>query len=600
MTEEILTEVPVSTNHAADVTGSVDRRRVDRLLVSVARQGGPWVGVLGVTALAIAAAELALPAVIGSAVDAVLKDRSAGIWILACGVLIAVLVSCDALDDFAAGAAIGRSTAGLRRGLLEHVLGQGSRPVRHFPTGQITARLIGNGADAARVAPDVVRSVAGLVPSVGGIVALMLIDPWLGLTFIAGMPVFMLVLRAFARDAAEVATRYLAVQGTIAGRLLDALAGARTIAAAGTAEQEAQRVLGPLPELHQQGVAMWRTQMRVTAQDAVLVSLLEIVVLAVAGVLLARGRISPGELIAASQYVLLASGIGGAVTGTTRLVRSRAAAARVAEILDQPTVPYGTAPAPAGPGRVEFRGVTACAGGRTVLAGIDLVVPAGALVAVVGRSGSGKSLFAALAGRLVDPDQGEVLLDGVALPELSRQALRHEIGYGFERPALIGETVADAIACGTEIPPRDAIIAAAVASRADGFIRRMPAGYDTPLANAPMSGGEAQRVGLARTFAHARRVVVLDDVAASLDTVTEHHIGAVLTGALADRTRIVIAHRASTAARTDAVIWLEDGRVRAFAPHDHLWHDRSYRALFEVHDDPGEAVAVNTTNGSLP
>ena len=590
----------MSTNNSAGATDRDDHREADRLLVSIVRSGGSWVGVLALTALAMAAAELALPAIVGSAVDAVLDGRSAGIWIVSCGVLIALLVTCDALDDLAAGAATARSTARLRHGLMAHLLALGSRPVERLPGGEITARLVGNAAEAARVAPDVVRAVAEFVPALGGIVALAVIDPWLAATFLAGMPVFMLALRIFVRDASHIATRYLAVQGLIAGRLVDALGGARTIAAAGTAELEARRVLGPVPELHRQGVAMWHTQMRITAQDLVLVSLLEIAVLAVAGALLAHGQISPGELIAASQYVLLASGIGGAVTGMTRLVRSRAAATRVAEILDQPPLGYGTASAPSGHGRIEFHGVTARAGGQAVLSGVDLVIPAGALVAVVGRGGSGKSLLAALAGRLVDPDEGEVLLDGVALPNLSRQELRREIGYGFERPALIGETLAGAIAWGTEIPPREEIIAAAVAARADDFIRRMPAGYDTRLADAPMSGGEIQRVGLARTFAHARRVVVLDDVAASLDTVTEHHISAVLTGALGDRTRIVIAHRASTAARAQAVIWLEDGRIRAYAPHEQLWHDADYRTLFAIHDEQAPGAAAKSTNGGQP
>jgi ATP-binding cassette subfamily B protein len=113
-----------------------------------------------------------------------------------------------------------------------------------------------------------------------------------------------------------------------------------------------------------------------------------------------------------------------------------------------------------------------------------------------------------------------------------------------------------------------------------------------------MSGGEVQRVGLARTFAHARRVIVFDDVAASLDTVTEHHIGAVLTGALADRTRIIVAQRASTAARADTVIWLQDGGIRAHAAHATLWLDADYRALFEVHDEPGAPVVAAT--GGVP
>lgn len=97
-----------------------------------------------------------------------------------------------------------------------------------------------------------------------------------------------------------------------------------------------------------------------------------------------------------------------------------------------------------------------------------------------------------------------------------------------------------------------------------------------------MSGGELQRLGLARTFAHANRVLVLDDVAASLDTVTDHEISKVLTVAMADRTRVLVAHRASTAARADAVIWLDGAAIRAVAPHHELWADPDYRALFEA------------------
>jgi ATP-binding cassette subfamily B protein len=222
------------------------------------------------------------------------------------------------------------------------------------------------------------------------------------------------------------------------------------------------------------------------------------------------------------------------------------------------------------------------------------VVPAGALVAVVGRSGSGKSLLAALVGRLVDPDEGDVLLDGVPLREIDRGELRRAVGYGFARPALFGETVADAIAFGVDAPPAEQLEEAARAARADGFIRLLPDGYATPLAQAPMSGGETQRVGLARTFAHAGRVVVLDDVAASLDTVTEHHISGVLTGALGDRTRLVVAHRASTVAQMDAVIWLDRGGVRAMAPHRELWQNPEYRGLFEP-DEPSTPVSQKDT-----
>jgi len=169
------------------------------------------------------------------------------------------------------------------------------------------------------------------------------------------------------------------------------------------------------------------------------------------------------------------------------------------------------------------------------------------------------------------------------------------VSAASERPALIGQTIEDVIAFGPRRPSLEEVAAAARAAQADAFIRRMPEGYRTPLARAPMSGGESQRVGLARAFAHAGRVLVLDDVAASLDTVTEHEITRVLTGELADRTRLVIAHRASTAARADAVVWLERGRVRAVAPHRVLWGEAAYRALFE--SGAGAAVPVSEPAG---
>jgi ATP-binding cassette subfamily B protein len=328
--------------------------------------------------------------------------------------------------------------------------------------------------------------------------------------------------------------------------------------------------------------------MRITAQDALLVAMLEIAVIGVAGVLLARGRISAGEMLAAAQYVLLASSLNSLAGVVARLTNARAAAGRLVEILDREPVAYGRRRLPPGRGRVQLRGVTVRAGDEVVLDGVDLVIPGGALVAVVGRSGSGKSLLAALVGRLVDPDEGEVLLDDVPLREIDRGELRRAVGYGFARPALFGDTVADAIGFGADVPPAEQLEEAARAARADDFIRLLPDGYATPLAQAPMSGGECQRVGLARTFAHAGRVVVLDDVAASLDTVTEHHISRVLTGALGDRTRLIVGHRASTVAQMDAVIWLDGGRLRAMAPHDELWQDPEYRSLFEP-DEPSAA-----------
>ncbi|MYR56465.1 ATP-binding cassette domain-containing protein, partial [Streptomyces sp. SID625] len=177
---------------------------------------------------------------------------------------------------------------------------------------------------------------------------------------------------------------------------------------------------------------------------------------------------------------------------------------------------------------------------RAVLDGVDLTVPGGTTLAVVGRSGSGKSLLAAVAGRLCDPDAGDVLLDGVPLRELSHAELRGAIGHAFERPVLIGTTVEDAIGLGPVAPDPGLIRRAARTACADDFVRRLPEGYATGLADAPRSGGESQRLGLARAFAHGGRLLVLDDALSSLDTVTEHRIAHALTRGGTSTTRLVV------------------------------------------------------------
>jgi ATP-binding cassette subfamily B protein len=121
---------------------------------------------------------------------------------------------------------------------------------------------------------------------------------------------------------------------------------------------------------------------------------------------------------------------------------------------------------------------------------------------------------------------------------------------------------------------------AARLAHADEFVRRLPAGYATPLRDTPLSGGQVQRLGLARAFAQDCRLLVLDDATSSLDTVTEMRIAEATAAARAGCTRVVVAHRAGTAARADLVVWLDGGRVRAVGRHAELWHDASYRAVF--------------------
>ncbi|MDF3148760.1 MULTISPECIES: ABC transporter ATP-binding protein [unclassified Streptomyces] len=570
----------------------MDRRAADRLLLATVRRGGAWGGVQAAVSLLLAGVYVLLPAVMGRTVDAVLGRGDTALWLTLSALTVALLVVCDATDDYAGALANARCTAWLRHTLLGHVLDLGAPAARRHTPGDLVARLVGNTARAGSAPSGMVWAVTELVPPVGAVVALALIDPWLCLTFVAGLPLVALMVRAFVRDVSDLNDRYFATQGRIASRLVDALTGIRTITAAGTMTRECERVLEPLPELHRHGLGMWSAYARVSARDAAIVPLLEVAVLAVAGLGLAQGRITPGQMLAASGYVVLATGVSSLVTSVNRLAFARATAGRIAEVLDEPTITYGSTRLPCGGGgRLEFRGVTVrTAEGDPALDGIDLDLPNGALTAVVGRSGSGKSLLAALAGRLADPDGGEIRLDGVPLRDVDRAELRRAVAYGFERPVLLGETFADAIGFGPRTPGGGEVRAGATAARADTFIRTMPEGYGTPLTGAPLSGGEYQRIGLARAFVQSApygRLLVLDDVTASLDTVTEHHISQALTGTgpLARRARLVVTHRASTAAGAEIVVWLDAGRVRGLGTHRDLWMEEGYRAVFRP--EPG-------------
>ncbi|WP_254642753.1 ABC transporter ATP-binding protein, partial [Streptomyces sp. BV333] len=417
---------------------------------------------------------------------------------------------------------------------------------------------------------------AGLAP-LGGLAGLFLVDPWAGAAFVCGVPLLLLILRALLRDGRAALTTYQEEQGRMARLLTGALTGAATIAAAGTVRAEERRVLAPLAGMRAAGERTWRVQGRAAGLSGALMPLLVAAVLAVGGVRLVAGHLTPGDLLSLSRYAVLAAGAGALAGALNGWVRAKAGTARVETVTTLPPTPYGTRDLPPdGDGTLTLRGVHVTRDGVPLLDSVTLTLPGGTTTALVGPSGAGKSLLAAVAGRLTEPDEGTVLLDGTDLRTLSADALRRAVAYAFERPALFGTTIADAVACGPLPEPdlRRALRRAA----ADTFTNRLPHGTRTPLPAAPLSGGELQRLGLARAFTRPTRLLILDDATSSLDTVTAH----LVTRALTDTpgTRLTVTHRLTTAAQSDQVIWLDAGRVRGTGPHSALWRDPAYRAVF--------------------
>ncbi len=539
-----------------------------------------------VCSVAAAATAVAQPLVLGRTLDLLLGGGDPGPWPALSATLLLGELLLDSLTALFTGRCGAAWTAAHRVRALAGLLRAVPDRVRECTPGDAGTRLTLNAADAGSAPAARAALAAALVTPAGALVALAVVDVWVAACVLAGLPALALVLRTFARDTGASVAAYQRTQAEIASRLLEALAGRATVAAAGTVARERARVLAPLPDLASLGRRMWALHGRALARGGVLVPLLVLAATAVGGLRLAAGALSVGDLLAVGRYAQLTAGFGGAATLLGAVVRGRAARVRTRDLERLPALDHGPERLPpGGPGTLELRGVRVVRDGREVLRADGLRITGGTTVALVGRSGAGKSVFAAVAGRLTDPDEGQVLLDGVPLDRLSHEALRTEVAFAFERPVLDGGTVAEAVAAGARRVPDEEVRRAARAAGADGFVRRLPLGYGTPLAAAPLSGGEYQRLGLARAFAHAGRLLIMDDATSSLDTATEHEVDRALRRSLRPGTRLLVAHRPSVADRADLVIWLETGRVRAVAPHRTLWRTAEYRSVFATDGD---------------
>jgi ABC-type multidrug transport system fused ATPase/permease subunit len=269
--------------------------------------------------------------------------------------------------------------------------------------------------------------------------------------------------------------------------------------------------------------------------------------------------------------------------------RSTASGARMFQILDrEPRIESapGTPPLPDGGGHIVLRGVGLTFEGAThpALSDIDLDVPAGQVVALVGAMGSGKSALVSLLPRLYDVSTGAVEIDGADVRSVDVRSLRQAIAVVNDDPFLFSATVHENIAYARADATREEVQRAAVAAQADGFIARLPDGYDTRVGERglTLSGGQRQRIAIARAILADPRILILDDATSSVDTSTEGEIKRALGDVLTGRTTFVIAHRLSTISLADRIVVLEAGRVVADGTHEELLSQSElYREIVE-------------------
>jgi ATP-binding cassette subfamily B protein len=307
--------------------------------------------------------------------------------------------------------------------------------------------------------------------------------------------------------------------------------------------------------------------------------------------LVIAGELSVGQLMA---FNTLTGSVTGPVAGLIGLwpqvQGGRIALDRLNDVYETPVEVSRRGDCGATPGRAEGRirfekvcfRYGADAQAPPVLNGVDLDVAPGQRVAVVGRSGAGKTTLVKLIPRLFDPTEGRVTLDGTDLRDLRPEWLRRQVGMVLQEPFLFNGTIAENIALGEEEVWVERMAEAARLANAHGFIGHLPMGYETRVGEqgARLSGGQRQRIAIARALYRDPRILILDEATNALDTESEQAILENLEAILKDRTAFVIAHRLSTVRGADQIIVLDDGHIAEAGDHEGLMERRGlYHAL---------------------
>ncbi|MFB7938834.1 ABC transporter ATP-binding protein, partial [Streptomyces sp. NPDC056049] len=550
-------------------------------------------------ALVAAAATAALPLVLGHVVDQVASPSAAAPtpWVVLLLGLGALRFGASFLRRYCSGRVSLGVQYALRNDAFAALLRLGGRQQDELHTGQVVSRAVSD--------VTLVQMLLQFLPNMFGnalmfalSVALMLaLSPLLTLVALVVGPALWLIAYRSRRDLFPANWHAQQEAAEVASTVEAAVAGVRVVKGFGQEERE-------LAELERRSRALFSSRLRVArltgrynpALQAVPV-LGQVAVLALGGWLALRGSISLGTFVAFNAY------LGSFVTPVRQVAmlltvwqQARAGVERVLDVVD--TAPDITdaadaADVPDGAPALEWDGVvfghdpTAA----PLLDGFTLRVEPGETVALVGAAGSGKSTAAALLPRFLDPAAGTVRVGGVDVRGLRLAALRARIGFVFEEPHLLSDTIAANIAYGRPDAGRAEIRRAARLAQADAFISALPDGYDTVIGEQglTLSGGQRQRIALARAILPDPAVLVLDDATSAIDAQVEAAIHAGLHRVARRRTTLVIAHRASSLKLADRVAVLDRGRVVAIGTPDEL-RERSalYRSLLSPDEQPGE------------
>jgi ATP-binding cassette subfamily B multidrug efflux pump len=414
-------------------------------------------------------------------------------------------------------------------------------------------------------------TLTGLLTFIFSLALMCTLDWKLALLSLAPMPVMAVATGALAKRIRPGFKRVQEQFAALSTCIHENLEGVRVVKAFANRAREIGRFL----KLSEQYVARNRDLIHLRSiffpSTFLLNGISMVVILWLGGLKVLEGTLSLGAFVAFNTYLIR---IGRPMMMMGRMVdeqqRAAASLSRIEAVLSEPPqASEGNLPQDIG-GEIEFRNVSFSYDGRTVLHDINLRIPAGSTVALVGRVGSGKSTLARLIPRLIHPDQGQVLIDGTPVESLSLRALRDMMGYVPQETFLFSETLRENVdLAGGE---NGAVERATEISRLTADLEQFPEGLETRVGErgVTLSGGQKQRTALARAVIREPHILILDDAMSSVDTRTEEEILGGLRDVMASRTTILIAHRISTVKDADLIVVLEEGRISEQGTHDEL------------------------------